>query len=38
VLAATAWNMGERHAVAILSRTSPEEAAVLLATFDLIIF
>jgi sulfate permease, SulP family len=38
VLAVVAWNMVERQAISILLRTSPGEAAVLLATFGLTIF
>jgi SulP family sulfate permease len=38
VLAVVAWNMAEKHAFAVLLRTSRGDAAVLLATFLLVIF
>ena len=38
VLVIVAWNMAERHAIAILLRTSVGDAVVLLATFGLTVF
>lgn len=38
VLAAVAWNMAEKHAFAVLLRASRGDAAVLLATFLLVVF
>jgi SulP family sulfate permease len=38
VLAVVAWNMAEKHAFAILLRASRGDAAVLLATFLLVVF